>query len=186
MNVPVMASLSDGLNDDLKDSQCTEDSTRELMLALRRRAMDYLARREHTRFELFSKLSDKFPDAPVELLDVVLDRLVQDRLLSDERFVESYVRGRIGRGYGPLYIRFQLRQRRVADDLIECALSQDDDFWAESLADLVRRKSGGSTLPAKGSAAWLKMQRFVQSRGFTVQQLLQLSQVQLSQNRHLI
>jgi regulatory protein len=159
------------------EAEQTEAELRELMLALRRRAMDYLARREHSRFELFNKLSDKFPEASVEQLEVVLDQLVSDRLLSDERFVESYVRGRVGRGYGPLYIRFQLRQRRVAEELIESALAQEDAFWVEALADVVRRKSGNSQLPVRGSTAWLKMQRFVQSRGFTVQQLLQLSQL---------
>lgn len=145
------------------------------MIALRRRAMDFLARREHSRFELFNKLSQKFTDASVEQLDTVLDKLVQDNLLSDERFVESYVRGRIGRGYGPLYIRFQLRQRKVCEQTIDAALGHDEMFWIEALTDVVRRKFGDTNLPTPGGAEWLKLQRFVQSRGFSVQQLLQLN-----------
>lgn len=145
------------------------------MIALRRRAMDYLARREHSRFELFNKLSQKFTDASVEQLNAVLDKLIQDNLLSDERFVESYVRGRIGRGYGPLYIRFQLRQRKVCEQTIDAVLRHDETFWEEALTDVVRRKFGDTDLPTRGSAEWLKLQRFVQTRGFSVQQLLQLN-----------
>lgn len=145
------------------------------MIALRRRAMDYLARREHSRFELFNKLSQKCTDASVEQLNAVLDKLVQDNLLSDERFVESYARGRIGRGYGPLYIRFQLRQRKVCEQTIDAVLRHDETFWKEALTDVVRRKFGDTDLPTRGSAEWLKLQRFVQSRGFSVQQLLKLN-----------
>jgi regulatory protein len=144
-------------------------------LTLRRRAMDYLARREHSRFELRNKLSEKAAEFDAALIDLVLDRLVADGLLSDGRFAESYVRSRINRGYGPVYIRYQLRQRKVEAELIDEMLDCDDLVWLHRLEDLIIRKSGLTTLPPKGSPAWQKLQRFILSRGFTTQQFLHLT-----------
>ena len=51
---------------------------------VRLKAMDYLARREHSRRELALKLARKFPDS--DELDRVLDTLAADGLQSDRRF----------------------------------------------------------------------------------------------------
>jgi len=156
------------------DAPQTIDDSKAQELALRRRAMDYLARREHSRFELRNKLSEKAADVDVALIDLVLDRLVANGLLSDERFAESYVQSRINRGYGPVYIRYQLRQRRVEAELIDGMLDCNDQIWLHRLEELIRRKSGSTSLPLRGSPPWQKLQRFILSRGFTTQQFLQL------------
>ncbi|MEX2332794.1 MAG: regulatory protein RecX [Pseudohongiella sp.] len=145
-------------------------SEKELTTALRRRAMDYLARREHGRYELQCKLKEKFEQPDDDLIATVLDKLEADNLLSDARFAESYVRSRISRGYGPLYIRFQLRQRQVDAVLVEQNLSLDDTDWIELLGDVLAKKTNG--VPERGSKLWLKLQRFSQSRGFTVEHFL--------------
>ncbi|HDZ08529.1 regulatory protein RecX [Pseudohongiella sp.] len=141
-------------------------SEKELTTALRRRAMDYLARREHSRYELQCKLREKFEIPGDALISSVLDRLEADNLLSNTRFAESYVRSRIGRGYGPLYIRYQLRQRQVDSVLIDQVLTFDEDEWADVLADALAKKV--ADMPERGSKQWLKLQRFSQSRGFSL------------------
>ncbi|MBC54174.1 MAG: hypothetical protein CMQ34_10125 [Gammaproteobacteria bacterium] len=140
-------------------------SEKELTTALRRRAMDYLARREHSRYELQCKLSEKFETPSDALIASVLDRLEADNLLSNARFAESYVRSRVSRGYGPLYIRHQLRQRQVDAGLIDQVLVLDEQDWTDVLADALAKKV--AEVPARGSKHWLKLQRFSQSRGFT-------------------
>lgn len=140
-------------------------SEKELTTALRRRAMDYLARREHSRYELQCKLREKFDIPSDALIASVLDRLEADNLLSDTRFAESYVRSRVGRGYGPLYIRHQLRQRQLDSVLIDQVLSFDEQDWTDVLADALAKKI--AEVPERGSKQWLKLQRFSQSRGFT-------------------
>lgn len=140
-------------------------SEKELTTALRRRAMDYLARREHSRYELQCKLREKFDTPSDTLISSVLERLVADNLLSDTRFAESYVRARVSRGYGPFYIRHQLRQRQVDSVLIDQVLAFDEQDWIDVLADALAKKV--ADVPERGSKQWLKLQRFSQSRGFT-------------------
>lgn len=151
---------------------------KELSAVLRRRAMDYLARREHSRYELEQKLLEKFPDADLSVMTGVLDKLVADRLLSDQRFAESYVRSRVSKGYGPLYIRYQLRQRQLDPALIDAQITLGDEDWVDLLVDVLRRKSGSTldqTFPERGSKAWQKLQRFSQSRGFTMEHFARAS-----------
>ncbi|MCH8264842.1 MAG: hypothetical protein IIC10_05535, partial [Proteobacteria bacterium] len=50
---------------------------------LRRAAMDYLARREHSAFELRRKLSRKYPEADPQEMDAVLEKLRADKLQSE-------------------------------------------------------------------------------------------------------
>lgn len=143
---------------------------------LRKRAMDLLARREHSRFELNQKLRRRLDDEVVEhpdferALNGALDGLEADNLLSDERFVESYVRVRRDKGYGPMHIRQALQQRRVSPELIEAWLDEHDADWVRKLRLLVDRKAG-DRLPEPHSREWLKLQRFLTARGFTPEQI---------------
>lgn len=100
--------------------------------------MRALAGREHSRLELRRKLFQKGHDADV--IDAVLERLADDGSLSEERFVESFVRSRIGRGDGPIKIRLGLAERGVADRLAADALDESDNRWLERAEALVERR----------------------------------------------
>ena len=65
------------------------------------------------------------------VIERVIDSLIADGVLSDERFAESFVRSRIERGAGPVKIRAELRQRGVSDEIAEAYLTHDDTFWVE-------------------------------------------------------
>ncbi len=132
---------------------------------LRLGAMNILARREHSRKEVRDKLLQKFdPDA--ELLDAVLDQLVVDDLLSDQRFSEAFVRWRVGKGQGPVRIRMALRERGVDGDM---ALDESDVDWF-ALAEEVAHKRFG-TRPAPDPKERAKRIRFLQYRGFSGEQI---------------
>ena len=78
---------------------------------IRKKAMDFLARREYGQAELAKKLADKgYKRAIVE---DELQRLTDEGLQSDTRFAESFVQSRINQGKGPQRIRADLRQRGV-------------------------------------------------------------------------
>ena len=66
--------------------------------AVRRVAMDLLARREHGRVELARKLRRR--GASAELIEAALDRLCEEGLLSDARFLEAFVHSRARAGGG--------------------------------------------------------------------------------------
>ena len=71
--------------------------------------MDLLARREHGRVELTRKLRQRGAEA--ELIETALDRLTEEGLLSEARYLESFVSYRARSGYGTLRIREELSQR---------------------------------------------------------------------------
>ncbi len=76
---------------------------KSLQSGIRKKAMDLLARRDHSEQELRRKLKSREYDA--DTIDEVLQELISDRLQSDERFTEAYVNHRFNAGVGPLKIR---------------------------------------------------------------------------------
>ncbi len=138
---------------------------------LRRAAMDYLARREHSLFELLQKLSKKFPETDEELLLEVLETLKSENLQSDDRFTESYVRYRKSRGFAYLHIKADLGGRRVSDSLVTKHLLIDDEDWQVTADQLVVKKLRHQESPSYGSKLHRKLTRFLESRGFASNQI---------------
>jgi regulatory protein len=129
--------------------------------------MDMLARREHSERELGRKLATKGYDEDV-IADTV-EGLVADGLLSNARFVESFVHSRYQRGQGPLKIRAELRERGIDDAVIDTCLDEYAGEWRE-LAGEVREKRFGSSLPGDFRERSRQM-RFLQQRGFDAEQI---------------
>lgn len=129
---------------------------------VRRVAMDLLSRREHLRSELEIKLHKRFADATFS--DETLTALAEENLQCDQRYCDSYVRQRSGRGYGPQRIRQELRQKGAGSDPIALALAACETDWFE-LARLTRRKKFGPELPADYTEKSRQL-RFLQYRGF--------------------
>lgn len=132
------------------------------LVAIRRTAMDLLARREHGRVELTRKLLQR--GACPEMIDVALDRLTEDNLLSESRYLESYISYRARSGYGPLRIREELNQRGLARSDIEEALRECGFNWQEQLEDTWRRKFSGQ-LP-EDARERARQGRFLSYRGY--------------------
>lgn len=136
---------------------------------LKARGVRLLAVREHSVQELRRKLrrartSDSADDADIE---AVLEDLQRDGLLSEERFVEAFVRSRLGRGQGPAKIRAGLMERGVARELVDDALDQPDqdaEFWRERARTAQTRRFGAG--PPTDRADWAKRARFLSARGF--------------------
>jgi regulatory protein len=140
-----------------------DTSPRDARLA----AMRLLTRREHSCQELKQKLQHKGFDAA--LVEKVTAQLQQEGLLSDARFAESYLRSRFNKGYGPIRIQQELKQRGAGEEIISATVIEDDPDWFE-LARRVREKRFGKALPGSLPER-MKQQRFLQYRGFNQQQL---------------
>lgn len=127
-------------------------------------AMNLLARREHLRAELALKLRKRFGAEAEAQIEDTLDQLVEENLLSDHRFAESYVRQRCGKGYGPDRIRQELRQKGVSSELLQLVMEEAEVDWVE-VAREVRLKKFGAVIPDdfKDKA---KQLRFLNYRGF--------------------
>jgi regulatory protein len=135
--------------------------------ACRHRGMDLLSRREHSRLELERKLTERGFGA--ECVQSVLDRLQEDNLLNEGRFVESFVRARVGKGQGPTRIYADLSQRGVDMNRARVWLEQAEVNWP-SLAAGVREKRFGSGRP-QDLKARARQARFLEYRGFDRQQI---------------
>ncbi|WP_216638457.1 regulatory protein RecX [Endozoicomonas arenosclerae] len=133
---------------------------------IRRAAMDLLARREHSFRELEGKLKLRFPESD---LTPALERLREEGLQSDERFLESFIRSRTAKGYGPVRIRSELFRKGLESQLIAECLLDDDDLWLEMVEEQRRRKFGDEQpLNTKDKS---KQYRFLAQRGFTGSQI---------------
>jgi len=128
----------------------------------RKKAMDYLARREHGRVELFNKVRKFGFDA--NIAEDAIAQLVEDGLQSDQRFVEAFVQSRISQGKGPARIHADLRERGISDALVDDGLREARQDW-HKLACEVRLKKFGAGYPMDFKDKARQM-RFLQSRGF--------------------
>jgi regulatory protein len=99
----------------------------------------------------------------------VLDDLAEQGLLSERRYVESYVDERIRKGFGPLRIEAELRERGVDEGLIRRHLDREEETWLELLAGVHDRKFGSG--PAQGRPDLARRARFLEYRGFTSAQV---------------
>ena len=134
--------------------------------SLRKKAMDALARREHSFFELTKKLQDKHPEAEESQIQFVLERLRSQKLQSDARFVESFIRYRKSKGFGFHHIKTDLLRRGVGRDLIDDLLNIRDNDWAELAMNLVTRKGALLKGFSFGSSEYHRLARLLKSRGF--------------------
>ena len=125
-------------------------------------AVRYLARREHSRFELARKLGSR--GHPHDLIEEIVGNLAGDGLQSDDRFAQAFVRSALGRGQGPLKIRAGLTERGVDSDLASAHVDLDADVWRERAGCALRKRFGPA--PAENRADWAKRARFLTRRGF--------------------
>jgi regulatory protein len=102
----------------------------------------------------------------------VVRQLETERLLSDDRFMESLIQARRNRGYGPLRIQKELQEKGVAPEAIAGWLDATSREWVDDIRRVQRKKFGGR-IP-KSYAERARQARFLQYRGFTYDQIQQL------------
>lgn len=128
-------------------------------------ALRLLARREHSRLELRNKLLLR--GFSPEAIEPVLDKLAAQGWQDDVRFANAYVHSCIERGDGILKIKANLRERGLTEAIILAVLPADDGFWQEQLL----RKWGKKYVASTDLVVRAKQSRFLQSRGFTFNQI---------------
>ena len=122
-----------------------------------------LMRREHSRLELFQKLQTKGFD--VDVVNNSISKLVEQNYQSDDRFSEKIIQMRFNQGKGPVKIASELKIRGINT----FDLSVFD--WFQLAKEIRQRKFGDlSSLDFKETA---KQKRFLQSRGFNLDQINQ-------------
>lgn len=126
------------------------------------KALELLARRSHSRFELDRKLAGR-GFSPEEVRGA-LDRAAQRGYLDDGRFARDFVRQKLGRGpLGSRRLLAELARRGVSTEhaasALEELLPEDDRPGAREAADRWRRRR------PRGEPAALA--RFLERQGFS-------------------
>lgn len=82
-------------------------------------------------------------DIPEEEKTKILDYLLDNRFVNDERFAKSFVRGKINQsGWGVNKIRFHLIQKGIDKDIIDEAIGQtDNEVYRQRLIEILKAKS---------------------------------------------
>lgn len=140
----------------------------DILIQIRESALNMLARREQSRFELKQKLISRFKDNSDEI-DLVLTKLIDDNFQSDQRFCQSFIRYRQQGGYGEIRIISELRQKGIEQELVKQYIHNLDVDWFESALKLKVRKFGEQV--SKDYKVKSKQYRYLQYRGFTSEQI---------------
>jgi len=127
-------------------------------------ALNFLSRREHASLELRQKLTRKGFEP--SLIDYALIQLRIDKLLSDERFVESFIYTKISKGYGPIRIEQELQKRGIPRELSLARLKKYDTYYWQRRADQIRQERFGAELPTNAKEC-SRQARFLRNRGFS-------------------
>jgi len=133
-------------------------------------AIAALSRREHSVLEMRRKLKNKgFED---DEISASITRLIENNLLSEERFTESYINMRKRRGYGPMRIAQELSQRGVAEEDFSDYLDRNNSEWRLVMRDQYIKKYGQQLAVEYAEKA--KRAKYLQSRGFPLDWVFKL------------
>ncbi len=134
---------------------------------VRSKVIRALARREHSRYELRVKMLLKSFDSDV--IELVLDELESEGLVSDERFAEAYCYYRKSRGFGPVRVISELKERQVAEILVDEFVDSNEQSWFESAVCQREKKFGVNRVDDFAQKA--KQMRFLLQKGFNHDQI---------------
>lgn len=128
-----------------------------------------LARREHSKTEIVSKLVLKGYDE--KLIRQQLSLFVEKDIQSDARFVEVFIRSKVDKGQGRKRIEMELAQHNIDESLIQNGFSENDADFADTAKDVYVKKYRGK--PIIDWKDKQKRMRFLQYRGFNTEQIKQ-------------
>lgn len=123
------------------------------------------ARREYCVSDIRSKALSRL-DCDREGAAEVVDRLIDERFVSDLRYATAYARDKSSlSAWGPLKIRQALRAKGISDDDIRAALEETDHGKSsDALGRMLRNKWKSLKDDPQGK---LKLIRFALSRGYS-------------------
>ena len=126
------------------------------MKTLRQRALDLLARRDYSRYELMCRLQQNNNQAE---LNALLDELATKGWQSDERFAQEYVRAHAQK-YGKQYLLQALAQHKIDKTLLK-----EIDWGDERRSVLLQWQKKFGYLP-RNAKEKAQQARFLIARGF--------------------
>jgi regulatory protein len=143
----------------------------------------YCAYQERSVKDVKDKL--KTFDISQEDREKILDYLLDNRFVDDERFAKSFVRGKINQsGWGLNKIRFHLIQKGIDKETIDEALKQtDEEVYRQRLIDILKTKS--KTVKAENDfEKKRKLAAYAMQKGFEASLVWEVLKEQVVQNEN--
>ena len=144
--------------------------TSETFALIYNKALDLVSRREHSCYELIQKLNKRFPET-MHIIEDVVQKLVRNNILNDERFAEMYLNARARKGFGPKKIEMELNSKKIDSIFIANAISEYDS-WAENAENELLKKFKG--VKPNDFNSKMKQKQFLFNRGFSTQIIEQI------------
>jgi regulatory protein len=129
---------------------------------IKTKALYFLSRRDYGYYELYLKLQKYSED--LEQIKLVLDELKHKNYLSEERYINSYLRSKNTK-YGLDKMRYDLLQKNVDSEILDDILTKYKTDEYKVAYDVWLRKFNG--IIAKDNKQRQRQIRFLQSRGFS-------------------
>lgn len=130
-------------------------------------AVKFLSIRDHSEYELITKLKKKGYNS--KTIESALSKCREYKYLDDEKFALKFFNTRVLSLYGPFKIRMDLKNKRVADHIIEQLIGDYEEspkeyetarrYFLKSRYKIEKKKE-----PRKKSEAYF---RIMSSRGFS-------------------
>jgi len=139
--------------------------TKEAFQLIYNKSLDLISRREHSRYELMQKLNKRYPETR-PLIEEVLDKLIVNNILDDERFAEMYINSRARKGFGPKKIEMELSSKHVESFIISSSLEAYDNWIENAKKELLKKFKG--IVPTDYQSK-IKQKQFLFNRGFSTQ-----------------
>ena len=124
-------------------------------------AQKYLAQKERSEYELFNKLVEQ--GCSNEVSESVLEHAKSESWVCDERYCTRYCELQLCKGYGPLWITEQLKQKNLTISAIVRAVADIDFSTWEHAAILAVEKKFGRDYKNEPR---LKVINYLESKGF--------------------
>ena len=135
------------------------------------------AQAEHCQYEMTEKM--RRWELPEEAQARVMQRLVAERYVDDERFARAFVKDKVRYNkWGRRKVEQALWQKRIDDDIRQRVLDEvDDEEYLSVLRPLLKQKRR-TTKAASDYELNRKLMRFALSRGFTFDIIRQCIEVE--------
>ncbi len=124
------------------------------------KALDILSRREHSSYELKTKLK-KF-ETDEKDLNQLIQKLKASNFVDDRRFATAFIKSKSQSGYGPSYISQYLLKKGISSDLYDINSLNID--WEYICREQFEKKRRGKDINFKERE---KILRFLAYRGFS-------------------
>ncbi len=125
--------------------------------------LSLLVRREHSQKELLNKSLLKGWGS--DDIVIVIDELAVQGWQSDTRYAESFTRYRINKGYGPVWISYELRKNNIDGFNVGDVAQQTVGSWMDLLEQVYSKKYKQASVLDRNE--WAKRSRFLMQRGFS-------------------